>query len=179
MKRSGKAAARRVRIRPAKPADAPALRALRLEALERHPEAFIADSAAEAARPAAHWEELAATGDENDEAAVYVAEAGTALAGMAGISRKTQPKTRHSAVVWGVYVRPEWRGQGIGEALVRRCLDWGRRIGLRVVRIAAVNSNAAAIRCYERCGFTPYGIEPEAVYMDGKAYDDVLMAIRL
>jgi RimJ/RimL family protein N-acetyltransferase len=34
----------------------------------------------------------------------------------------------------------------------------------------------AAIRCYNRCGFTVYGVEPQAIRHDGVMYDELLMA---
>jgi RimJ/RimL family protein N-acetyltransferase len=42
-----------------------------------------------------------------------------------------------------------------------------------------VTTNPAAIRCYTRCGFEVYGIEPQAIRYDGKNYNELLMAIRL
>jgi RimJ/RimL family protein N-acetyltransferase len=48
---------------------------------------------------------------------------------------------------------------------------------MRIVRLATAAGNEAAVRCYERCGFTPYGLEPEALFVGGRAVDDLLMAL--
>jgi len=45
------------------------------------------------------------------------------------------------------------RGQGVGEALVRACLDRARRDGRRGLAIATLSTMPAARRLYERLGF--------------------------
>lgn len=43
-----------------------------------------------------------------DESTMFLAEHKNNLIGMTGIARGSSPKTRHSAWIWGVYIRPEW-----------------------------------------------------------------------
>jgi RimJ/RimL family protein N-acetyltransferase len=42
-----------------------------------------------------------------------------------------------------------------------------------------VTTNAPAIRCYARHGFTVYGVEPEVIFANGVYYDELLMLRRL
>ncbi|MFN8077180.1 MAG: GNAT family N-acetyltransferase [Kineosporiaceae bacterium] len=51
-------------------------------------------------------------------------------------------------------VSPAARGQGVGEALVRWCLDRGRAEGVSTVVISSQDVMAAAHRLYDRLGFT-------------------------
>jgi hypothetical protein len=44
------------------------------------------------------------------------------------------------------------------------------------VKLAVVTTNTPAVRCYARCGFAVYGIEPQAICYDGVFYDELLMA---
>jgi predicted GNAT family N-acyltransferase len=48
----------------------------------------------------------------------------------------------------------EWRGKGVGEALLQALVERARALGLREV---ALNSQADAIGFYQRFGFRPYG----------------------
>jgi RimJ/RimL family protein N-acetyltransferase len=73
-------------------------------------------------------------------------------------------------------VQPDWRGRRLGEALVMAGVHWTRAEGVQIVRLAVVTTNAAAIRCYARCGFSVYGVEPQALLVDGVMYDELLMA---
>jgi RimJ/RimL family protein N-acetyltransferase len=167
-------------IRPVTPADADALRDLRVEAPRLHPLAFTADLAEAEARPIEAWREQAERSTGDAAALIVLAEAsGGGLAGMAGVYTPPQPKLAHLGTVWGVYVREAFRGQGAGEALVRACADWARRKGLAGLRLSVVEGNDAALRCYERCGFVRYGVEPIAVNWGGRLYDEVLLALRL
>ena len=169
-------------IRPITPADAEAFRGMRLEAVRRHPLAFTADLATLEARTLDAWrEQVAASGGDRDDV-IMVADASAAggtLAGMAGVFTPEQPKLNHVGTVWGVYVREPFRGGGVGDALLRACVDWARRKGLLVLKLSMVAGNDAARRCYERAGFAPYGIEPNAVRWEGKLYDETLMALLL
>jgi RimJ/RimL family protein N-acetyltransferase len=164
-------------IRLANGADAPAFRGLRLEALQDRPDAFAAAFEAEASEPEGYWINRLARADGEIAGAIYFAESTEGLIGMAGIWRHEGRKVRHSGTIWGVYVRSRWRGQRIGDALVRACIEWARRHRLRIIRLATAAGNEAAVRCYERCGFTPYGLEPQALFVGGRAVDDLLMAL--
>jgi len=165
-----------ITVRPAVPEDAAALRELRLEALARHPRAFAADYDATAAESVEQWAERITTNTLEEKAVICVAAAGGLLIGMTGMARGHWPKTHHGAIIWGVYVKADWRGLHIAEALLDECFAWGRANGIVMVRLAVITSNAPAIRCYVRCGFTVYGIEPQVIYHDGVYDDELLMA---
>ena len=155
------------------PGDAAAFRALRLEALRLHPEVFAADFDEEAVRPIGWFAERLAANE------VWAAAAPDgALLGMAGLMRHATAKLRHKAVLWGVYVRAEARGTGLGAALVGAALAAARGT-VEEVRLTATDGNAAAIRLYEGFGFRAYGREERALRLAGRDYDDVLMALRL
>ena len=116
---------------------------------------------------------------KSEEQALFFSEKDGQLIGMTGIYRSLSKKSLHSAMIWGVYVRPQWRGRHISEKLVRACLKWAKDQGLAIVKLAVVTTNQSAIHCYERCGFTIYGTEPKAINYDGAYYDEYLMAIEV
>ena len=168
-----------VPVRPVQESDASAFRALRLEALKAHPDAFGADYAESEARPLEHWQARARP-DQTGMQFTFVAESDNMLIGMAGIYRSGDLKSRHSSSIWGVYVREAWRGRRIADALVMACVDWAQSQGdIRIVKLCVVTTNVAAVRCYVRCGFAMYGIEPEAIVWNGVYYDELLMARRI
>lgn len=171
----------KVIIRPTRAEDAVALRELRLEALWMHPESFSSDHASSAARPAAHWIERARLGSGETNQITCVAQAleGGELVAMCGLHREEGAKLHHSANLWGVYVRPAWRGFRIANALIDACEQWARERGIRIIRLAVVVSNHAAIRCYQRRGFVAYGKSPDVICVNGTTYDELLMSKRL
>ena len=164
-------------IRQSNLADAWNFRDLRLEALQDSPTAFSMDYQRSFNYPAKHWEDALAMDD--NESAIFFAEHERHLIAMTGIARGRSPKTRHGADIWGVYVSASWRGWHIAETLIRSGINWARAREIVILRLAVVATNKSAIRCYERCGFTTYGIEPRALFYEGKFYDEYMMSLAL
>lgn len=165
-----------ITIRAGTEEDAPAYRDLRLEALRNHPEAFSADYAANLAKPMTFWTERLVFNNPESPAMIYFGVHNSRLTGMCGIYRTNSPKIQHSANIVGMYVQPAWRGFHIAERLIMACVEWARALGVRIVKLAVVTTNTSAIRCYARCGFQVYGIEPQALFVDDLSYDELLMA---
>jgi RimJ/RimL family protein N-acetyltransferase len=163
-------------IRACLETDALAFRELRLEALRLHPDAFSADYATNEQAPLAFWTERVSHPAADPEQTIFFAVADATLVGMCGIRRESSPKTRHGALIWGVYLRPAWRGQQIGQRMIAACLDWAERQQVRLVKLGVMTTNAGAIRCYSQSGFTVYGVEPQAICYAGRCYDELLMA---
>lgn len=164
-------------IRHSASSDLHAFRDLRLEALKNHPTAFGSDYAESSSKPIAHWEERLKI--NIGEQAMFFAERNDELIGMAAIVRGSSKKSAHTANIYGVYVKPGWRGNQIAEKLVRTCLKWAVKNGIIIVKLAVVSDNQTAIHCYKRCGFAPYGTEPKALSYEGRFYDEYLMSIDL
>jgi ribosomal protein S18 acetylase RimI-like enzyme len=151
---------------------------LRLEALRDDPASF-ADSAEE------HLKTTIETARErlrkNDPASNFVVglfEDGK-LAGTAGFFRYTHNKERHKGHIWGVYVRPESRGKGVGSALMKEIFRRARELdGLEQITLVA-SANLPAQRLYKALGFESYGLEPHSLKLGDEYVDDVLMVLWL
>ena len=160
-------------IREANLADVIPFRELRLFALQESPTAFSADYQVNAGHPSDYWQDRL---KEDDDSVIFFAEHEDQLIGMVGIARGRSPKTKHSAGIWGVFIRPEWRGAHIAEELIKTCTEWAKARAVEIAKLGVVTSNASAVRCYERCGFTVYGTEPRGILYEGKYYDEYLMS---
>src|SRR3982751_701328 len=112
-------------IRPIIQSDLPAFKALRLEALREHPEAFGSDYHEAQLQPESAWIERITAAVEGKTHRIFLADAGAKeLAGMLGVYRSHGVKNEHAASIWGVYIRPQFRGQRLCEQLMRSALDW-------------------------------------------------------
>jgi RimJ/RimL family protein N-acetyltransferase len=56
---------------------------------------------------------------------------------------------------------------------------WAQAQKLVLVKLEVISANTAAIRCYTRCGFTVYGVDPQVIYSDGVYYDELMMVKRV
>ncbi len=72
-------------------------------------------------------------------------------------------------------VKGTLRGQHIGAALVRHCMVKGRELGFKILQFnAVVASNTAALKLYERLGFTRLGTIPDGFLMSDGRYEDII-----
>ena len=150
-------------IRRLLPADASAYRALMLEAYAGHPDAFTSSVAERAALPHSWWESRLDPAPR-PAAIVLGAFRREQLAGVAGVSFEAREKARHKATLFGMYVGPAYRGEGLGGQLVHAVLAQARmRPDVIVLQLTVTDGNATARALYERCGFVQFGLEPCAV----------------
>ena len=164
-----------ITIRPVVPADAASLRELRLEAVANYPAAFAADYGITAAQSIEFWAERIIDNTVDDKGVICVATAEGQLIGMTGFLRGHWPKIRHSGVIWAYTSNRNGAACTLAEALLDECIAWAKAHSVVMVKLAAITTNTPAIRCYARCGFTIYGIEPKAICYDGVYYDELLM----
>jgi GNAT superfamily N-acetyltransferase len=133
------------------PGDVARVRALRLRSLADAPDAFWVSLEDEQATPEDVWRER--LGDPDGPFFVVV-EDGVDV----GLARGSR-HWRHDgdAILTHVWVAPEARGCGAGQALVEAVTSWARDGGFRQLRLEVADDNAPAVRLYARMGFTPSG----------------------
>jgi RimJ/RimL family protein N-acetyltransferase len=159
-------------IRQTRTEDAALVRDLRLEGLKNHPIAFGSDYDQDVTRPIEYWQERVTPSSHN---AIFVGVEEDTFAGMVGIFRWGGAKMEHNGGIWGVYVRPKWRGSGLIDQLLGACVDWGKAHDVPVLKLGVAATNTSAIRAYVRCGFSVYGIDPQVIHYDGVYHDELLL----
>ena len=107
------------------PSQAGEYRAFMLEAYATHPDAFTSSVAEREKLPLAWWEARLSAEPAAKEVVLGAFHAGE-LAGVVGLSFEQREKVRHKATLFGMYVRPSLRGQGIGRQLVQSALKQAR-----------------------------------------------------
>ena len=142
-------------VRRIRSGDGASLREVRLRALDSDPDAFGSTYELEVSRTEDEWEKRAQSSAAGPDNFIVVGEAGPGFLGMAGaFSRAETPGVRN---LYGMWVAPEARESGVGERLVGEIVGWGEDVGAAEVRLWVVESNLAAVRLYEKAGFTPTG----------------------
>ncbi len=165
-------------IRRLNPADAAAFQALRLQGLLECPTAFASSHEEEAREPVSAV--AARLGDEGLCGVYGAFAAGGTLAAVAGLGREPHAKMAHKLMLWGMYVAPEWRRQGLAQALVGHLLALAAgEPGVRQVMLGVNARNEAALALYRSLGFVAWGTEPAAGWVDGEAQDETWMVCLL
>lgn len=100
----------------------------------------------------------------------YVAICEDKVIGWCDISSLHRPVLAHSGVL-GIGVLAEYRGRGVGQALILASLNKAKTIGLTRVELTVREKNEAAISLYKKFGFEVEGLHRNAV-RNGNIYEN-------
>ncbi len=88
--------------------------------------------------------------------------------------------SRHGFGELGMAVAREWRGRGVGSALVGSAIDLGRERGLHKLILSVFAHNAPAIALYRKFGFVEEGRRTKQYRREsGELWDAIDMGLML
>jgi RimJ/RimL family protein N-acetyltransferase len=108
----------------------------------------------------------------------YIALHKSVVIGWCDISPLRRPLHAHVGVL-GMGVLSEFRGQGVGKALIVAAIEKAKAIGLTRVELMVREENKRAITLYEHVGFVVEGLKRRSTRIDGRYRNDFLMALLL
>ena len=80
----------------------------------------------------------------------------------------------------GMLVDCEWRGRGVGSALIQATIAWARDQGLHKLSLEVFAQNTAAIALYRKCGFVEEGHRVKHYRRaNGELWDSLIMGLPL
>lgn len=90
-----------------------------------------------------------------------------------GVFRKRYIGTLHLGV------DRDFRGEGIGEALMNAVEDEAKEIGVKVIELQVFGENDPAINLYTKLGYKKFGVLPRSIDFRGKLLDEIYMYKRI
>jgi ribosomal protein S18 acetylase RimI-like enzyme len=127
------------------------LREVRLRALSDTPLAFGSTYVREETFDTAEWKRRATRAATSDDGAMFLAFDDNDCCGIIGcFGSEDQPG---EACIVSMWVAPEYRRRGIGNALMRKAEEWARKQKFKQLSLDVTEGNQAAITLYEHCGF--------------------------
>jgi putative acetyltransferase len=88
--------------------------------------------------------------------------------------------SRHGFGEFGMLVDREWRGRGVGSALIQAAIDWAREQGLHKLSLEVFTHNTAGIALYRKFGFTEEGRHVKHYRRaNGDLWDSLIMGLPL
>jgi L-amino acid N-acyltransferase YncA len=106
---------------------------------------------------------------------VLVAEQDGTVVGWGSLNQFNPRKAYDFVADFSVYVQREWRGKGVGSALLRALIARAKQLGYHKMVLSAFPWNTAGTALYQKCGFRTVGIYKEQGLLDGKWVDTVIM----
>jgi GNAT superfamily N-acetyltransferase len=155
--------------------DVSAYRSLRLEALQDSPTAFRSSYDEEVEAPLEKFASILRT------PAIFGAFADEGrLIGTVGCRQETRAKIAHNALIVGMHVATPHRRQGVGGALLDHAIRYAQEIGgIRMLKLSVTAKNLESVRLYLSRGFKSYGVEPDALCVDGTFFAEELLYRRV
>jgi len=157
-------------IRKLQPHESPIYRELRLACLKNVPEYFGYTYEEEILNP--KWRFETFIENSSPDHFIFGAFDNGNLIGIVGFDRMDRQRARHRGEVVSLYVDSNYRGQNIGENLLRRLLEHAFTLeGIEQIQLSVIAGNKGAIKLYEKIGFRSYGFQShyfkaEDTYMD-------------
>ena len=91
----------------------------------------------------------------NPDRVIFFAYADDALAGQIRVLKNWNGY----AYIDDIAVNNNYRGRGIGRALMERAIEWAKTKGFPGIMLETQNNNVRACKFYERCGFELHGFD--------------------
>ncbi|MBJ7314361.1 GNAT family N-acetyltransferase [Rugamonas sp. CCM 8940] len=101
------------------------------------------------------------------------------LIAIAGLRRESLVQVAHKALVWGVFVRQEFRKEGIARHLFECIKQYADKTGVLQIHLSVNSENQRAKNLYESLGFRKFATEPRSMRIGKRFYDEEHMCLRL
>jgi ribosomal protein S18 acetylase RimI-like enzyme len=163
-------------IRPLGASDAGAFRQIRLQAISDSPSAVWPTYEEEARRTV---KEIEARIQRTGTQVVFGAFIDSKLVGIAGLRREPLDQVKHKAVLWGVFISPDRRREGLARKLFSKVLSFARDEGVLQIQLCVNAENERARSLYRSLGFKPFGLEPRAMRVGDRYFDEEHMILQL
>jgi len=113
------------------------------------------------------------------EGVYLVVEADGKIMGNTAVERHKESVKKHVGA-FGIMLRKEIRGKGIGEKLLRCVIEEAKRVlKVKIITLEVMRSNRAAQHLYKKCGFKVIGTIKSGVKYYSRYEDDMLMTLSL
>ena len=156
--------------------DAEGYRFLRHEALLKNPEAFSSSYEDEMNYEASDYRQRL----DSKSTYTFGAFNDNQLVGVVTLVPEEKVKLKHRANIFAMYVTSSQRGRGLGRELVKTAIQQAAELSsVEQIHLTVTSSNEPAKKLYASLGFEPYGVEKNALRIDGTYYDEELMVLFL
>ncbi|HEX8289454.1 MAG TPA: GNAT family protein [Pyrinomonadaceae bacterium] len=148
---------------------------IRLKALQTDPLVFGSSYEKESQFIEADWRERL----EARDSAVFMLFADETPFGITGVSVFRDDPTKRTAILWGSWLAPEFRGKGLSDLMYKARIDWAKaHPGIERIIVSHRASNLASKYANQKQGFVFTRVH-EKVWADGAVEDEVCYELHI
>ena len=143
-------------------------RTIRLSALEKAPKMFGSTYIAEVEKPLVFFKSCLSS------STVFGAYYKNKIIGLATLTQENGIKFSHKASLSSVFIEPEFQEKGVASILLSAIIEYSEK-HVEQILLTVADDNKPAIHLYKKFGFETYGIETQAMKVNGQYTDEILM----
>jgi RimJ/RimL family protein N-acetyltransferase len=161
------------KIRTLEKTDAKEFQRLRLFALQNNSTSFGSSFEEEVKKSLEQFEAFI---DPKSERVFWGAFESDRLIGMVGLGCEDGVKTKHKGFIRSMFVDPSARKLGVASELLKTAIHFSEaQMKLEQLTLAVNSTNIEAINLYKKFRFIEYGVEPNALKIEGRYFAEMLM----
>ena len=165
------------KIRTLEKTDAKEFQRLRLFALQNNSTSFGSSFEEEVKKSLEQFEAFI---DPKSERVFWGAFENDKLIGMVGLGCEDGVKTEHKGFIRSMFVDPSARKLGVASELLKTAINFSEaQMKLEQLTLAVNSTNIEAINLYKKFRFIEYGVEPNALKIEGRYFAEMLMYRRI
>ena len=132
-----------------------AYRSIRLASLQDSPDSFGSTYELERALSDQKWKSRLSKSSDSSNGAMWAAVFDDKFIGL--VSAVVSSVDVDHASIYQMWVSPEYRGEGIGSALIRSVVVWAVQLRVKRLELSVTTVNTAAVSLYKKMGFVSTG----------------------
>jgi RimJ/RimL family protein N-acetyltransferase len=142
---------------------------IRLKALRSDPKVFGSNYEREARFTETDWRERL----QSKESAIFMLYSGENPIGITGVSIFRDDPTGKTAILWGSWLDPQFRGKGLSELMYKTRIEWAKaHLIVERVIVSHRASNVASKYANQKHGFV-FTRAHEKIWTDGAVEDEI------
>lgn len=149
---------------------------LRLEALQKNPEAYVT-TYEEAIKKEEPIQEVIKNLQGEHSYTFGAFDENNKLVGIVTLLTESRAVLRHKGHIVGMYVSAQSRGRGYARNLIHEVVKKAKKLSIEQIGLSIVSDNMAAKKLYHSIGFESYGVEKRALKMDEVYRDEEYMVL--
>ena len=149
---------------------------IRLTALKTDPRVFGSNYERESQFFEEDWRNSL---NKNDSAIFMIFEDETPI-GMTSVSIDREDPTGKTALLWGSWLAPEYRGKGLSDLMYQARIDWAKdHPNVEKIIVSHRASNLASKYANQKHGFVKFTHKNKKIWTDGATEDEIFYELKI
>lgn len=152
------------------------MKQMMIESLAKDPRAFTVEQKEYSFQPDVWWNNYLSSYILGIDSKMFFGYVNNNIAGMIGVVFPTKTRQRHTAWIYWVWLKHEYRGKGYGKKMIEHAIKIAfERQNVIKINLQVVSTQEKAIMLYKSLGFVESGRQVKEIFVDNEYLDFISM----